>query len=285
MTEFYKELKLIREEKGIELAKIHKRTKISLSALQAIEKGKFDQLPYTYVRLFLRAYAVEIGANPEEAIESFEIFIGNKEEVPNKKIDESFDISAEALFSNDKTGDIKKKSEQKNSILRKRPSVSIRTDITKSIFIVSTLVFAVYIILSINKEVEANKPKEFISDFEEEGPISDQMLEDNYVKISETKQALKAIAPYSIMLTTDQRLWYEIKSDDLAQSEQVLPIGDNHLHRFNNKINIKFNQSIGLNLYLNESKLNILESNIYPIIIIISVPEKTVAIQQFSPKK
>ena len=285
MAEFYKELKLIREEKGIELAKIHKRTKISLSALQAIEKGKFDQLPYTYVRLFLRAYAVEIGANPEEALESFEIFIGNKEEVPNKKIDESFDISAKALFSNDKTGDIKKKSEQKYSILRKRPSISIRTDITKSIFIVSTLVFAVYIILSINKEVEANKPKEFISDFEEEGPISDQMLEDNYVKISETKQALKAIAPYSIMLTTDQRLWYEIKSDDLAQSEQVLPIGDNHLHRFNNKINIKFNQSIGLNLYLNESKLNILESNIYPIIIIISVPEKTVAIQQFSPKK
>ena len=285
MAEFYKELKLIREEKGIELAKIHKRTKISLSALQAIEKGKFDQLPYTYVRLFLRAYAVEIGANPEEALESFEIFIGNKEEVPNKKIDENFDISAEALFSNDKTGDIKKKSEQKNSILRKRPSISIRTDITKSIFIVSTLFFAVYIILSINKEVEANKPKEFISDFEEEGPISDQMLEDNYVKISETKQALKAIAPYSIMLTTDQRLWYEIKSDDLAQSEQVLPIGDNHLHRFNNKINIKFNQSIGLNLYLNESKLNILESNIYPIIIIISVPEKTVAIQQFSPKK
>jgi len=285
MAEFYKELKLIREEKGIELAKIHKRTKISLSALQAIEKGKFDQLPYTYVRLFLRAYAVEIGANPEEALESFEIFIGNKEEVPNKKIDESFDISAEALFSNDKTGDNKKKSEQKNSILRKRPSISIRTDITKSIFIVSTLVFAVYIILSINKEVEANKPKEFISDFEEEGPISDQMLEDNYVKISETKQALKAIAPYSIMLTTDQRLWYEIKSDDLAQSEQVLPIGDNHLHRFNNKINIKFNQSIGLNLYLNESKLNILESNTYPIIIIISVPEKTVAIQQFSPKK
>ena len=285
MAEFYKELKLIREEKGIELAKIHKRTKISLSALQAIEKGKFDQLPYTYVRLFLRAYAVEIGANPEEAIESFEIFIGNKEEVPNKKIDESFDISAEALFSNNKTGDIKKKSEQKNSILRNRPSISIRTDITKSIFIVSTLVFAVYIILSINKEVEANKPEEFISDFEEEGPISDQMLEDNYVKISETKQALKAIAPYSIMLTTDQRLWYEIKSDDLAQSEQVLPIGDNHLHRFNNKINIKFNQSIGLNLYLNESKLNILESNVYPIRIIISVPEKTVAIQQFSPKK
>ncbi|MED5433370.1 MAG: helix-turn-helix transcriptional regulator [Candidatus Neomarinimicrobiota bacterium] len=285
MAKFYKELKLIREEKGIELEKIHKRTKISLSALQAIEKGKFDQLPYTYVRLFLRAYAVEIGANPEEALENFEIFIGNKEENPNKKIEENFDISAEALFSNDKTGNNKKESEQKNPILRKRPSFSIRTDIIKSIFIISTLVFAVYIILSINKEVEASKPKEFISDFEEEGPISDQMLLDSYVKISETKQALKVTAPYSIMLTTDQRLWYEIKSDDLVKSEQVLPIGDNHLHRFNNKINIKFNQSTGLNLYLNESSLNIINSDTYPIRIIISVQERTVAIQRFSPKK
>ncbi|MBH50361.1 MAG: helix-turn-helix transcriptional regulator [Candidatus Neomarinimicrobiota bacterium] len=285
MAKFYNELKLIREEKGIELEKIHKRTKISLSALQAIEKGKFDQLPYTYVRLFLRAYAVEIGANPEEALENFEIFIGNKEETPDKKIDESFDISADALFSNDKTDNIKKESEQKNPILRKRPSLSIRTDIIKSIFIISTLVFAVYIILSINKEVEANKPKEFISDFEEEGPISDQMLQESYVRISETKQALKATAPYSIMLTTDQRLWYEIKSDDLVKSEQVLPIGDNHLHRFNNNINIKFNQSTGLNLYLNESSLNIIDSDTYPIRIIISVPERTVAIQRFSPKK
>ena len=52
--------------------------KISLSALRAIEKGHFDQLPYTYSRLFLRAYAVEIGVDPEEALENLEIYLGNK---------------------------------------------------------------------------------------------------------------------------------------------------------------------------------------------------------------
>ena len=78
MTEFYKELKSIRTEKGIELEKIHKRTKISLSALHAIEKGMFDQLPYTYVRLFLRAYAVEIGVDPEEVLENLDVYLGNK---------------------------------------------------------------------------------------------------------------------------------------------------------------------------------------------------------------
>ena len=277
MTDFFKELKTIRTEKGIELEKIHKRTKISLSALHAIEKGMFDQLPYTYVRLFLRAYALEIGVDPEKTLDELEIYLGNKtptsKEVDKIKKAEKKDIK---ISSNENS--------KKNSV-SKRPSLTIRSDIIKSVFIVSTLLFALYIILSINEETEASNPKPFLSEFEEEGPISDQMLQESYIKISETKQALKAAYPFSITLTTDQRLWYEIKSDDLLASEQVLPVGDNHFHRFNEKIEIKFNQTLGLNLYLNKSNLSILKSDIYPVKILISIAEKTVTFQQFSPKK
>ena len=284
MSEFYKKLKSIRLEKEIDLEKIHKRTKISLSALNAIEKGKFDQLSYTYVRLFLKAYSLEIGVDPDETLEEYEVFIGNKTVSKDTKIEDNPIKSSKILFSSIKDEN-QQKIDGKKAPLVKKPSLSIRTDITKSIFIILTLIFAIYIILSINKEVEAKKPKEFVSDFEEEGPISDLTLENNYVKISETKQALKATSPFSITLTTDRRLWYEIKSDDLVKSEQVLPIGDNHLHRFKNKINIKFNQTLGLNLYLNENNLSILKSAIYPVRLIISIPDKTVSILQYSPKK
>ena len=284
MSEFYKKLKSIRLEKEIDLEKIHKRTKISLSALNAIEKGKFDQLSYTYVRLFLKAYSLEIGVDPDETLEEYEVFIGNKTVSKDTKIEDNPIKSSKILFSSIKDEN-QQKIDGKKAPLAKKPSLSIRTDITKSIFIILTLIFAIYIILSINEEVEAKKPKEFVSDFEEEGPISDLTLENNYVKISETKQALKATSPFSIMLTTDRRLWYEIKSDDLVKSEQVLPIGDNHLHRFKNKINIKFNQTLGLNLYLNENNLSLLKSSIYPVRLIISIPDKTVSILQYSPKK
>ena len=284
MSEFYKKLKSIRLEKEIDLEKIHKRTKISLSALNAIEKGKFDQLSYTYVRLFLKAYSLEIGVDPDETLEEYEVFIGNKTVSKDTKIEDNPIKSSKILFSSIKDEN-QQKMDGKKAPLVKKPSLSIRTDITKSIFIILTLIFAIYIILSINEEVEAKKPKEFVSDFEEEGPISDLTLENDYVKISETKQALKATSPFSITLTTDRRLWYEIKSDDLVKSEQVLPIGDNHLHRFKNKINIKFNQTLGLNLYLNENSLSILKSDIYPVRLIISIPDKTVSILQYSPKK
>ena len=284
MSEFYKKLKSIRLEKEIDLEKIHKRTKISLSALNAIEKGKFDQLSYTYVRLFLKAYSLEIGVDPDETLEEYEAFIGNKTVSKDTKIEDNPIKSSKILFSSIKDEN-QQKIDGKKAPLVKKPSLSIRTDITKSIFIILTLIFAIYIILSINEEVEAKKPKEFVSDFEEESPISDLTLENNYVKISETKQALKATSPFSITLTTDRRLWYEIKSDDLVKSEQVLPIGDNHLHRFKNKINIKFNQTLGLNLYLNENNLSLLKSSIYPVRLIISIPDKTVSILQYSPKK
>ena len=284
MSQFYKKLKSIRLEKEIDLEKIHKRTKISLSALNAIEKGKFDQLSYTYVRLFLKAYSLEIGVAPDETLEEYEVFIGNKTVSKDTKIEDNPIKSSKILFSSIKDEN-QQKMDGKKAPLVKKPSFSIRTDITKSFFIILTLIFAIYIILSINEEVEAKKPKEFVSDFEEEGPISDLSLENNYVKISETKQALKATSPFSITLTTDRRLWYEIKSDDLVKSEQVLPIGDNHLHRFKNKINIKFNQTLGLNLYLNENNLSILKSAIYPVRLIISIPDKTVSILQYSPKK
>lgn len=278
MNDFYKKLKSIRVEKGIDLEKIHKRTKISLSALHAIEKGQFDQLPYTYVRLFLRAYAVEIGIDPEEVLEDLEIYLGNKTIPKSQENNDPIIIKDKVNANNEILNE-----EDSKPALRKRTSLSIRSDITKSAFIIATLIFALYIILSINKEAEANKPVEYISEFVDEGSISDEMLKENYVVSFETKQSFSEAPPFSITLTTDQRLWYEIQIDNFANSEQVLPVGDNHLHRFEDELSIKFNQTQGLNIYFNQNSLNSLESTIYPSKIIFSVPSKTVLIQQYSP--
>ena len=142
MSEFYKKLKSIRLEKEIDLEEIHKRTKISLSALNAIEKGKFDQLPYTYVRLFLRAYSLEIGVDPDETLEEFEVFIGNKRVSKDTKIEDNPIKSSKILFSSIKDEN-QQKIDEKKAPLVKKPSLSERTDITKSIFIILTLIFAI----------------------------------------------------------------------------------------------------------------------------------------------
>jgi len=85
MSEFYTELKALRKQKDINLEEIHNRTKINISYLEAIEEGRFDLLPHTYIRLFIRAYATEIGANPDEIVNNLENFLGNKTSAPKPK--------------------------------------------------------------------------------------------------------------------------------------------------------------------------------------------------------
>ena len=90
MSDFYKELKELRLEEGIELEDIHNRTKISLAALRAIESGQFSQLPQIYIRLFVRAYANEIGADENQILKKLENSLSNesttdKEKQPSNK--------------------------------------------------------------------------------------------------------------------------------------------------------------------------------------------------------
>ena len=76
MAQFYKELKDLRESRGISLEEIHERTKINIPYLKAIEEGDFTILPIPYLRLFLRAYAEEIGGDSQRALEQLDSFLG-----------------------------------------------------------------------------------------------------------------------------------------------------------------------------------------------------------------
>lgn len=66
------ELKKARLEKHISLMDISAETRINIKFLEAIEQGKFSILPQTYVRAFLREYALSVGANPDEILKSYD---------------------------------------------------------------------------------------------------------------------------------------------------------------------------------------------------------------------
>ena len=76
MAQFYKELKELRESRKITLEEISERTKINIQYLQAIEAGDFSDIEIPYLRLFLRAYAEEIGGDSRRALEQLDSFMG-----------------------------------------------------------------------------------------------------------------------------------------------------------------------------------------------------------------
>jgi len=70
--DFGARMKRLREERGIALRDIAETTKISVSALEALERNDISRLPGgIFSRGFIRAYAEQIGADPEVTVREF----------------------------------------------------------------------------------------------------------------------------------------------------------------------------------------------------------------------
>src|SRR5205807_3721496 len=61
-----------RERRGVSLRQIANATKISVAALEALERNDISRLPGgIFSRAFVRSYAIEVGLDPESTIQEF----------------------------------------------------------------------------------------------------------------------------------------------------------------------------------------------------------------------
>ena len=275
MSDYYKDLKELRIEAGIELEEIHNRTKISLAALRAIESGEFNKLPHTYVRLFVRAYANEIGTDEDLALIELEKSLSKES------------IAKEVKKPNNKFLNLEQDTKKK-IVAKIRPSLisakNIRTDMVKGVALLSVLIFSIYIIRQINREEASKSPIIYPSDYEDEGAITNQVLQNDFDLFTESVQIMEEKSPFTLKVSTVERVWYKTKIDSLTFIENILPSGDNRLYEFSDSLIVLFKYSKGLNLYLNGSSLNSFNSSSSPLRMIFSVVNKTITTQQFIPK-
>lgn len=72
MTDFGGKLRLARERRGVSLRQIAASTKISVAALEALERNDLSRLPGgIFSRAFVRSYAVEVGLDPDATVREF----------------------------------------------------------------------------------------------------------------------------------------------------------------------------------------------------------------------
>jgi cytoskeleton protein RodZ len=75
------DLKKAREASGLSLREVATRTKISVTALEALERNDPSRLPGgIFGRSFVRAYATEVGLDPEQTVERFLALLERDEE-------------------------------------------------------------------------------------------------------------------------------------------------------------------------------------------------------------
>jgi cytoskeleton protein RodZ len=70
--DFGSRMRHVREQRGVSLREIAQTTKLSMSALEALERNDISRLPGgIFSRAFVRSYAAELGVDPEQTVRDF----------------------------------------------------------------------------------------------------------------------------------------------------------------------------------------------------------------------
>ncbi len=273
MAEFFKELKALRESKQIHLEEIHKKTKINLDYLKAIEDGQFDILPKPYIRLFLKAYTVEIGGEPEKSLNQLEQMLAAQENRPVSK------PAAQTVITDLEP----EESVQSDS----RSPKKVRSDITKGISLLVVFLFAIFIIRKINTEktiltLDETGPSEFV----QEAHITPGDLMHLYQKDWGQEGPIDAEPPFEVNISAIDRLLYSVKTDQEKIDYKSMSAGDHHIHSFKNEMTIMIKNSQGVNIHVNGKSQPNLEDHSNPVRIHFSADSssRTVKTDYFIPK-
>ena len=258
MAPFYEELKSLREKQGIDLEEIHNRTKINLESLQAIESGQFDILPTPYIRLFIKAYAIEIGGDTNETLNQLEHHLNlmgreSSLESKRKRTRRSSGPSPE--------------SDQKH--LPPKPSRSLRSTLTKILPIVIIWFFAIIIFHKIYRVPENTDSGEqnFVNGT---NFISEEKLLTDYKLEKSDEKAILSISteitpPFSLKIIPSQSVEYLVKEDTLPSQQVVKKSGEVSTFLIENRLDILLKHTLGIKVTLNGEPLDDIASQPYPL--------------------
>ena len=234
MSEFYKELKNLRESRKISLEEISERTKINVQYLQDIEKGAFEDIETPYLRLFLRAYAEEIGSDSQRALEQLDSFSGIEKVSINQSniLNENTHFEVKKSFS---------KGFISNKELRK---ITLIAGVFSIIFIFSILIFQKIFDQKV-KQLEVTMVQLLQKILT---PLTYETLIKDFVSDHSSQELLSVKPPYFVKLKTAQQIAYTFKNDTLPPISHILnPTKELDLNPFIEKSEIIFNATKGTN--------------------------------------
>tara|TARA_B100001250_G_scaffold94398_1_gene78759 strand:+ start:182 stop:1009 length:828 start_codon:yes stop_codon:yes gene_type:complete len=259
MAQFYKELQELRVSKDISLEELETRTKINVRYLQAIEDGKFDILPVPYLRLFLRAYATEIGGDSERSLEQLDSFIGN---------------SKHSLKSPIKNTDRNQNESSSNKLnissLLSESNLKLRRDIITVVSLSTLFIFSILIIKKIfSNEVEySHKVQD--NNIRKVKLITEEDLITNYTEDKFIEQSLSIEPPFFLTISANNDIGISIEQDTLKRYVKYLNPGTEiQLKGFVSNAELLFTNTNKIKIRLNGIELTQIKNHNHPLRLII----------------
>ncbi len=239
MEAFYIELKKLREENNIDLAEIHNRTKIDLKYLEAIEEGRFDVLPRTYMRLFLRAYVTEIGGDTADALNQLGHHLAQTEGIEYHQDS----LTAEEPEFTDTSPPVAPAA---------KPPKKLTGDIIKGSVLIIIVLFSIFIIKKISSdESEAIGGQPTLRVEESVKPVTNEDLIFNYTQLASWNETFSAVEPFIMRLQSEKNVWYRLIVNQADTLTGILAHDRDLIREFSGRMDLRVNSAEGVAVAIN----------------------------------
>ena len=268
MAQFYKELQELRLSKEISLEELEARTKINVKYITAIEEGNFEILPVPYLRLFIRAYATEIGGDAEKSLDQLDSFIGRTKPIKNDEIKDDIQIS------------------EKLNIGRLFPdnNLKLRKDIITVIILSILFIFSIIIIKKLSNEKIQEPTIMNEQNIRKVNLISEEMLITNFTEDKFIEESLSIEPPFFLTLLSGSDIGVSIEQDTLSPYEKYLNPGTElNLEGFISEAELLFTNTIKLRVRLNGIELGPINNYPYPLRLIIKSSPSSFTAKLYKP--
>jgi cytoskeletal protein RodZ len=273
MAQFYKELKELRISKDISLEDLESKTKININYLKAIEEGDFKVLPIPYLRLFIRAYAIEIGGEAVRALDQLDSFVGNTKSTVNTSMKKN--EKDETDFSND------------FSIfsLLSDSNLKLRKDILKVSLLSVLFIFSIFVVKKIfSNEVDSLNQLSSKINQKKVNIISEEELVTDYSEDKFIEQSLTIEPPFFLSIKTDSEIGIRVRQDTLKPYTKFLyPGSELELEGFVTNAEIIFTNTEKVNARLNGIDLSLIEDYPHPLKLVIRSSPPSITVRLFTP--
>ena len=273
MAQFYKELKELRISKDISLEDLESKTKININYLKAIEEGDFKVLPIPYLRLFIRAYAIEIGGEAVRALDQLDSFVGNTKSIVNTSMKKN--EKDETDFSND------------FSIfsLLSDSNLKLRKDILKVSLLSVLFIFSIFVVKKIfSNEVDSLNQLSSKINQKKVNIISEEELVTDYSEDKFIEQSITIEPPFFLSIKTDSEIGIRVRQDTLKPYTKFLyPGSELELEGFVTNAEIIFTNTEKVNARLNGIDLSLIEDYPHPLKLVIRSSPPSITVRLFTP--
>ena len=273
MAQFYKELKELRVSKEISLEDLQEKTKINIRYLEAIESGNFEVLPTPYLRLFIRAYALEIGGDAERALEQLDSFIGIAPSTAKSSVKP---IEKE----NNNFGN-----ELKIFSLLTNSNLKLRKDMLKASILSVLFIFSILIVKKIfSNEVSHIEESSFNVQNNQIKIISDEDLLKNYTEDKFIEKSLTTTPPFFFSINADSEIGILVEQDTLKPYTKFLyPGTEINLEGFISNAKLIFTNTDKIKARLNGEDLSLIENYPHPLKVFIRSSPPSISVSLFTP--